>query len=272
MTLISRLWTGVGGAYSRLCRVLGEKAFEWRFGKETSGCWYLDEHGFKSDERIWYDPAEWLGLRRAFRRLRPGPGDVIADVGSGKGRAVIVAALSPFGRVIGVELAPELTEIAQQAVARNRGKLACRDIKLVTSDALLYEFPADLNIVYLYAPFVGEVFRQFTDRLIAFSDRVEHEVVLLYNYPCEHNHLIRTGRFEVVDVCSAKFPPRSLRRPEVIVRYRVLKSGDPARSDAAPRRLMGPDAECWRGEYDPGFIVSRSPGKHAFKSDGATDA
>jgi hypothetical protein len=285
MTSIRGLWAGVGGAYSSLCHFLGEKTFEWRFGKETSGYWYLDEHGFQAEESIWYDPAEWLGIRRAFRRLKPGPGDVIADVGSGKGRAVIVAALCPFGRVIGVELAQELTEIAQKAVARNRAKLACRDIKLVTSDALLYEFPADLNIVYLYSPFVGEVFRRFTDRLIAFADRVEHEVLLLYNYPCEHNHLIRTGRFEVVDVCSAKYPPRSLRCSEVIVRYRVLKSGAPARSDTAgtsaspgspgtpgrPGKPLEPDAECWRGEYDPGFFVRRSPGKYAFKSGSATD-
>ena len=48
------------------------------------------------------------------------------DLGSGKGRAVLLASLYPFRRLIGVEFSPELTEVARlnvQAVSSCRAAL-----------------------------------------------------------------------------------------------------------------------------------------------------
>jgi tRNA1(Val) A37 N6-methylase TrmN6 len=60
--------------------------------------------------------------------------DVFVDFGSGKWRAIFWAARYPFRRVIGVELSAQLNALARRNINRNRHRLTCRDIHLVTAD------------------------------------------------------------------------------------------------------------------------------------------
>src|SRR3954451_1783970 len=70
--------------------------FERRLGVSTSGHLYLDEVGKEAPGAVFYEPCQWLPTRRALRALRPGAGDVFADLGSGRGQALLVAGLEPF--------------------------------------------------------------------------------------------------------------------------------------------------------------------------------
>ncbi len=245
-------------------RRLAERWFERRWGPETAGYWYPEEEtgGEVPDDLVWYDPTEWWGLRRALRRLHLTPSDVVVDIGSGKGRAVLVAASLPVGRVVGVELASSLTQIAGLAVERNRGRLACRAVDLVAADALEYDLPDDTTVVYLYCPFVGEAFAAFIARLLAFADRADHPVRLVYNYPFEHPFLNDTGRFRVVDVASAVWPESDLHSAEVIVTYDVLPGRAEGLGATSPTfgGRVPKGAECWLGPYDPGFSLQRTSG------------
>lgn len=258
------MWSRLTRRATADARRLSERWFERRYGSETSGYWYPESETGRDvpADCVWYDPTEWWGLRRALRRLHLTSSDVVVDIGSGKGRAVLVVASLPVGRVVGLERAASLTEIAQLAVERNRGRLACSEVALVNADALEFDLPDDTTVVYLYCPFVGEVFAAFIARLLAFADRAEHPVRLVYNYPFEHPFLIGTGRFRVVDVASATWPESDLRSSNVIVTYDVL----PAPTDGIAVRSPGvggwapKGAECWLGPYDPGFVLQRAPG------------
>ena len=73
----------------------------------------------------------------------------------------------PIKRAIGVELQADLTEIAQRNVARAQPRMSCRDFELVTADVLDWPVPDDLSIVFMYCPFLGELFSAAMDRLIA---------------------------------------------------------------------------------------------------------
>jgi len=157
-------------------------------------------------------------------------------MGAGRGRAVLVAATLPFGRVIGVEINADWAEIARQAIERNRRRLACNDVEMVTANILQYDYPDDTTIVYLFCPFVGDTFQRFAERLLEFVDRVEHPVRLLYNYPFEHDRLIALQRFEVVDVCTAYWPARNLMGPEVIVTYLIQPRSSKEGRQAPPSR------------------------------------
>jgi len=54
-----------------------------------------------------------------LREADPKPGEVFFDLGSGTGKATILAALAyPFSRVVGVELLPGLGDAARQVLAR----------------------------------------------------------------------------------------------------------------------------------------------------------
>jgi SAM-dependent methyltransferase len=74
------------------------------------------------------------------------------DVGSGKGRALLLASQYGFGRIIGIELLPELHRIAEENVSAIRARRADLNIELVCMDATNFAFPAEPTVVLLFNP------------------------------------------------------------------------------------------------------------------------
>jgi SAM-dependent methyltransferase len=85
---------------------------------------------------------------------------VFVDLGSGKGRALLLALQYPFRERIGVEFARELYEIAETNL---RGKA----VKLICGDASEFEFPDAPLVVFLYNPFGGEIMAKVAARLLS---------------------------------------------------------------------------------------------------------
>ena len=240
-----------------------QRGFERWYGIDTSGHAYLDELGVAGQGRAFYEGIAWIPLRRALRSLEPGPDDVFVDLGSGRGQALVVAGQLPMRRVIGVELAEQLTHDAERNIATARPKLRARDFELVTADALAWEVPDDLSIVFMFCPFTGEVFDQAMLRIFDSYDRNPRELHILYAYPWEHNRLLATGRVEVVDVRGAHFPPRPWWpwSAWVMPIYRVLPQGatvNGARPTGGPLRRVA--IRRWSGPTDQRFALYR-PGK-----------
>lgn len=94
--------------------------------------------------------------------LRAVPSDLegysFVDLGSGKGRALLMASDFPFRRIIGVEILSELDAIAKQNIARYRGEnQQCCDIESQCGDARGFVFPAEPTVLYLFNPFPQHV-------------------------------------------------------------------------------------------------------------------
>jgi SAM-dependent methyltransferase len=229
-----------------------------RFGVHTAEYVYLEDLGLPSEDRVWHDPSEWIALHRALRRLGPTPGDVWLDVGSGMGRALLVAARFPFRRLIGVELSEELNRVARSNLDRSAGRLRCTDVELVTADALDYDVPDDVTVVYFYSPFVGPVFDGAVAQLFASVDRRPRPLRLLYNYPIEHNRLLETGRVRVLRADSGQWPSRPWRQAESIVTYLLLPSDEGAAAEIGARFPINRRAAGrWSGPFDPGFELEK---------------
>lgn len=235
---------------------LQRRAFELRFGVRTRGRAYLEDRGLGADERFCYQSSDWIATRRALRRLRPGPDDVLADLGCGKGPAVVLAARFPFRKVIGVELAPDLAAVARANVERARRHLRAREIEIVAADILTWPIPTDVSIVYLYSPVVGDHFSQLATRLLESFDEQPRPLRIVYNYPWEHNRLLATGRVRVLDVVPGRWPakPRWWDRDEVIVTYSVTPASG---AEAPPALESGPALARWSGPNDTVFRLDR---------------
>ena len=128
------------------CRV-----FDWRYKVRTCGVVSLDRLTIESDNArhgVFYHPThskflfEVLGaLDIDYERYR------FIDLGSGKGRVLLVASEFPFREVLGVEFARELHEIACQNLRRLQESLPAH--------------PRDTIIVYA-APDHGELIERET--------------------------------------------------------------------------------------------------------------
>lgn len=172
--------------------------FERRLDVKTSGRVELDELGVAGKDRWRYEPAEWRVLKRILRKGDVSSGDVFLDMGSGMGRVVLQAADYRPRRVIGVELSEELSEIARENLVRNRHRLKTQDVELITSDALEYEIPDDVTIVFFNNPFTGDVFAAVMQKLIASLDRNPRRMRIVYRNPLEHDAVLSSGRFGLV--------------------------------------------------------------------------
>jgi SAM-dependent methyltransferase len=93
-------------------------------------------------------------IRRALNIVRDHNEATFIDLGCGKGRALVVASEFAFRSIIGVELSPELAQLADensQVIAR---KFPTRTrISVVNADAVNFILPEGNLIIYLYNPF-----------------------------------------------------------------------------------------------------------------------
>ena len=101
------------------------------------------------------------------------------DLGSGKGRAILLASEFPFRQVIGVELNPAMVTIAEanvelwrQAHAEDPTADAIAPIQIVGDDALNLPLPATPTVIFLFHPFEEPVLKPLLRRIeAAFSTR-----------------------------------------------------------------------------------------------------
>lgn len=101
---------------------------------------------------------------------------VFIDIGSGKGRVVMLAAGWPFKRVIGVEFAPELHRIAEENVMRSTQS---GQIELVCADASEYELPDEPMVLYFYTPFLPPVMRQVMGNVARSLERTPRDAFVI---------------------------------------------------------------------------------------------
>jgi SAM-dependent methyltransferase len=87
----------------------------------------------------------------------------LIDIGSGKGRVVLIAAQLPFRRIIGVEFASELHDVAVSNVQRVRPNDP--RLELVCQDVTDYEFPDEPLVLYFYGPFFAPTMRTVMERV-----------------------------------------------------------------------------------------------------------
>jgi hypothetical protein len=139
---------------------------------------------------------------------------------------VYEAAKYPFARVIGVEISAKLNEIARRNIERNRKKLVCTNIELITIDAADFEVPDDLTVAYFYHPFGGDIFETVIGNIIDSLDRNPRRLTLIYQLPLDEDHIVATGRFELVRIPGARTHGRR------IVVYASTPAGEKARARA----------------------------------------
>src|SRR6204780_3954760 len=81
-------------------------------------------------------------------------GFVFIDLGSGKGRTLLMGSDYPFRRIVGVELLPALHEAAQENLSKYRGESQkCFALESICADACEFAFPLEPMVLYLFNPF-----------------------------------------------------------------------------------------------------------------------
>jgi predicted RNA methylase len=103
------------------------------------------------------------------------------DLGSGKGRAIMVASSFPFKKIIGVEYSRHLDKIARINLSHYPDvEKQCKDIDLICSDAELFPIPAGPLIVYIYNSFGKQVMNKVVKNILNSYYQDKRQIIVIY--------------------------------------------------------------------------------------------
>jgi len=167
--------------------------FDERFGVETSGLIYElpsgHQHDLHNNGYFAVAPSVFHAIMRAMveqlhldlQRFR------FVDLGSGKGRALLLASDYPFREIIGVELSPELDRIARSNIARyseaKGGLLPETPVISMQGDATDFSWPRGPLIVYMWNAFTQPVMERVFRNLESSLNEEPRELYVVYVHP-----------------------------------------------------------------------------------------
>ncbi|HET7228573.1 MAG TPA: hypothetical protein VFJ16_01090 [Longimicrobium sp.] len=168
-------------------RPLYEAALDLRYGGWCGG---RMENPFAAQGAVQVQSTHYDTLARVFRAagLRVDPGDVLVDVGCGKGR-VINAWLHRGWRnpMVGLELVEPVATWTARRLRR------WPNVRVAAGDAV-DNVPPDGTVFYLYNPFGEERTAAFAKRVAAIARRPER-VRVIYLNPRHLRAFLATGRW-----------------------------------------------------------------------------
>jgi hypothetical protein len=161
--------------------------FDRERGTDTSGIISQWDVGPVVGSRLWaswYQGTDAAELRGVFDELSASldfADYTFLDLGSGKGRALLVAAEYAFRSVVGVEHSSMLHEIAEKNICVDCGVRRCKNVKSILGDATTFVVPAEGSLlVYMYNPFGRSPIEQVLDNLLAAVAREAREILILF--------------------------------------------------------------------------------------------
>jgi SAM-dependent methyltransferase len=140
-----------------------------------------------------YEPTLPSVFASAMDALDVAPEDwSFVDLGSGKGRAVLLASQRPFKRAIGIEWREALHRVAEANLVAftERGGPVC-EVFFFRGDATTHPLPEGPLVVFLYNPFPDHVVAKVLDRLVG------RELRLVYVTPDANRVVISRGLVQV---------------------------------------------------------------------------
>ena len=119
------------------------------------------------------------------------------DLGSGKGRTLLMASEYPFRRIVGVELIEELHRSAQQNIRDYRSPAQrCTRIEAVLADARQFELPQEPLLLYLFNPLPQRALSEVLQRLERSLAQAPRPVWVVYHNPLLEPALGTSGFLE----------------------------------------------------------------------------
>ena len=196
-SLVSLTRLGPKRSLQTLLSMADDAIFDWRLGTDTTGSVPQSKLKVLSPDLQAqakpYVMTRARALTFAFGLSGAPKNKRLLDIGCGKGKAVITAALFGFKRVLGIEFAPELVEVAQKNLHQIRQKLPKDTVaEVVCADATQFEYGPDDCVFFLYNPFAGDVMRGFCQQLGRSLAAYPRELWIIYADPAFINDMRST--------------------------------------------------------------------------------
>lgn len=180
----SLFYRGFGNTFKLLSY---EGKYEKLLGIKTHTIVNLDHltlAGNNTSENHHYQGASYFILFSIFEKLpKHFKSKPLIDFGCGKGRALFVAEQCGFTRLIGVDIAKELIDFANENKRIYQKKNQESTIEFVYNDATKFIIPNDAAVFYFFNPFGESIMQQVISNIKENVKDHPREVICIYLNP-----------------------------------------------------------------------------------------
>jgi SAM-dependent methyltransferase len=157
---VSMLWEFVRESTpARRRQRYGDVEYDWDFRVDTTGATVGWRDRLLGHFHSPYQPTEPALFREMLASLIQASPKIdfreftFIDIGSGKGRVLLMAADYPFRRILGIELLPALHRVARENIKKYKSdSQQCFAIECLLADAGEFAFPPAPTVLYLFNP------------------------------------------------------------------------------------------------------------------------
>jgi SAM-dependent methyltransferase len=181
----------------------GDIDYDWDFRVDTTGATVGWRDRLLGMFHSPYQPTEPALFREMLASLKQSNPKInlreftFIDIGSGKGRVLLMAADYPFKRILGIELLPELHRVAKENIAKYKSDTQqCFAIDCIQGDASEFIFPPEPAVVYLFNPLSESALAKMVDNLEQSSRQHPKPVFVLYHNPLLEHVLRHSAAFK----------------------------------------------------------------------------
>ncbi|HET7440836.1 MAG TPA: class I SAM-dependent methyltransferase [Terriglobales bacterium] len=166
-------------------RRYGDVDYDWEYRVDTTSATVGLRDRLLGTLHSPYQPTEPTLFHEMLGELKINFSDfTFLDLGSGKGRVLLMAAEYPFKRIMGVELLPELNRTAQENLSRYKADTQkCFNVETMCGDARHFVFPAEPTVLYLFNPLQESGLRQMIGNLERSLEEYPRRLYVLYHNP-----------------------------------------------------------------------------------------
>ena len=174
---------------------------EWKYGINTSGIGFFKFNQNGSNYLALHVGSNYYILEALIKQLNKNKhNNTFIDMGSGKGRVMVVAAAYGFRKIIGVEFSDKLCEeaIANITVAKKKFKSA--SFEVINKDASFYKIPDDITTFFFANPFDEAIMRRVVDNIQASWLLNPRNIRIVYLGPVYKKLFLEQGYKEVFQI------------------------------------------------------------------------
>jgi predicted RNA methylase len=175
---------GIIKTFAMFGEALLDEVYNWKNGYDVAGFFDPEIGQVASPNQKfanYYQPVRERPFRALFSHFQIPTRGRFVDIGSGKGKALLLAAEIGFDRIVGIELFDELNEMAQKNISQYQIRHgSTKKFDVLSIDASEYQFQVDDTCIFLNDPFSNEVMEKVVTRFLHSYEQHSRPLYFIY--------------------------------------------------------------------------------------------
>ena len=190
------------GLFTTVRYVASDLIFDYKYHIDTINTKMLDELDIESSNKSnghYYEGTNYYVFKQVFSEIAIDPSQsFLVDFGSGKGKAMCLAAELGFKKVTGVEFSLELVEICRKNLEIFQKKSNAKtNFEVIHVDAAEYNIPLDANVLFFYNPFNEVVIAKVIANIMKSYELNPRPIWILHLYPQGNMAFAKDSRIQL---------------------------------------------------------------------------